>query len=53
MKLFGQANWWMPDWARVVLRLPEPAVAAPTIVDVRDAVPHQRDARAARPKAKT
>jgi RND superfamily putative drug exporter len=22
MRLFGSANWWMPEWARVVLRLP-------------------------------
>jgi RND superfamily putative drug exporter len=25
MKLFGAANWWMPNWARVGLRLPDPA----------------------------
>ena len=23
MKLFGEANWWMPNWTRVVLRLPD------------------------------
>jgi putative drug exporter of the RND superfamily len=22
MKLFGEANWWMPNWTRVALRLP-------------------------------
>jgi RND superfamily putative drug exporter len=22
MKLLGDANWWMPDWTRIVLRLP-------------------------------
>jgi RND superfamily putative drug exporter len=28
MRLFGDANWWMPNWARTALRLPprEPAV---------------------------
>ena len=27
MKLFGEANWWMPDWTRIALHLPvrEPA----------------------------
>ncbi len=27
MKLFGDANWWMPDWTRIALHLPvrEPA----------------------------
>ena len=23
MKLFGNANWWMPNWTRVALRLPK------------------------------
>ena len=23
MKLFGAANWWMPEWTRIALRLPE------------------------------
>jgi RND superfamily putative drug exporter len=28
MRLFGDANWWMPSWTRTVLRLPDPQVAA-------------------------
>jgi RND superfamily putative drug exporter len=27
MKLLGDANWWMPQWTRTVLRLPEREVA--------------------------
>jgi hypothetical protein len=23
MRLMGQANWWMPDWARPLLFLPK------------------------------
>jgi RND superfamily putative drug exporter len=23
MRLLGDANWWMPRWTRVVLRIPE------------------------------
>jgi RND superfamily putative drug exporter len=23
MRLLGEANWWMPDWTRVVLRVPD------------------------------
>ena len=34
MKLFGEANWWMPDWTRAVLRLPEPASDVPTVIDL-------------------
>src|SRR4051812_33008033 len=30
MRLLGDANWWMPEWARVVLRIPQPE-ATPTI----------------------
>ena len=33
MKLFGQANWWMPDWARLGLRLPA-AQPVPAVVDL-------------------
>jgi RND superfamily putative drug exporter len=29
MRLLGDANWWMPDWTRIALRLP-----------VREPVPH-------------
>ena len=32
MKLFGDANWWMPNWTRILLRLPDrepaPQIAA-------------------------
>jgi RND superfamily putative drug exporter len=39
MKLFGEANWWMPDWTRVALRLPESA-PAPKVIDLLEpAVP--------------
>jgi RND superfamily putative drug exporter len=24
MRLLGNANWWMPEWARIVLRIPHP-----------------------------
>lgn len=24
MQLLGEANWWMPNWTRVALRIPEP-----------------------------
>ena len=34
MKLFGEANWWMPDWTRAVLRLPEPSSDVPTVIDL-------------------
>jgi RND superfamily putative drug exporter len=34
MKLLGDANWWMPEWTRTVLRLPHreraPQIAAET-----------------------
>jgi len=23
MRMLGQANWWMPNWTRVALRIPE------------------------------
>ncbi|MDT7571396.1 MAG: putative drug exporter of the superfamily [Actinomycetota bacterium] len=36
MKLFGDANWWMPEGVARVLRLPEPA-SGPAVVDLRDA----------------
>ncbi len=33
MKLFGDANWWMPNWTRIALRLPDrrPAPPAPPV----------------------
>jgi putative drug exporter of the RND superfamily len=27
MRLLGNANWWMPEWARIVLRIPHPIPA--------------------------
>jgi RND superfamily putative drug exporter len=27
MRLFGDANWWMPQWTRIVLRIPRPEPA--------------------------
>jgi putative drug exporter of the RND superfamily len=24
MRLFGDANWWMPEWTRIALRIPRP-----------------------------
>jgi RND superfamily putative drug exporter len=36
MKLFGEANWWMPERIRLTLRLPAPAVG-PAVIDLRDA----------------
>ena len=38
MKLFGEANWWMPNWTRVALRLPEQASSAPKIIDLSEPV---------------
>lgn len=42
MRLIGEANWWMPSWALVGLRLAEPAapvlaVQAPQQSDSLDA----------------
>ena len=33
MRLFGEANWWMPDWTRIVLRLPRRKPAAEIAVE--------------------
>ena len=30
MRLLGEANWWMPHWTRVVLRIPDPEARATT-----------------------
>src|SRR3954452_10607752 len=35
MRLFGEANWWMPDWTRVALRLPKRDRAASLTADAR------------------
>jgi RND superfamily putative drug exporter len=40
MRLMGEANWWIPNWSRVALRLPEDRVIA--LPD--GAVPSQRAA---------
>jgi RND superfamily putative drug exporter len=34
MKLFGEANWWMPSWTRTVLRIPRPKPPAEIAVEV-------------------
>lgn len=41
MKLFGEANWWMPSWLE---RLLPARRETATVVDLRDAVPSQRTA---------
>jgi RND superfamily putative drug exporter len=33
MKLFGDANWWMPNWTRIALRLPDRRPAPPIAPD--------------------
>jgi hypothetical protein len=33
MKLFGDANWWMPNWTRVALRLPDRRPTLPVATD--------------------
>jgi putative drug exporter of the RND superfamily len=33
MKLFGDANWWMPNWTRIALRLPDRRPAPPVAAD--------------------
>ena len=30
MRLLGDANWWMPTWARIALNLPKPTLP-PTV----------------------
>jgi len=46
MRLFGEANWWMPNWTRVALRLPirdlaalHPGVLAQPAIPVLDPGP--------------
>ena len=39
MKLFGETNWWMPDWIRAVLRLPAPGSDVPTVIDLLPSAP--------------
>ena len=34
MRLFGDANWWMPNWTRIVLRLPKPEPVPPVAAEV-------------------
>jgi RND superfamily putative drug exporter len=38
MKLFGQANWYMPGWARVGLRLPPQPANTPQLIDLTQPV---------------
>ena len=45
MKLFGEANWWLPSWTRTALRLPAAALR-PLVVDLRDVLPVQPGASA-------
>lgn len=33
MKLFGAANWWLPTWTRVALRLPEQASGLRQVIE--------------------
>jgi hypothetical protein len=33
MKLFGDANWWMPNWTRIALRLPDRRPAPNIVTD--------------------
>jgi putative drug exporter of the RND superfamily len=33
MKLLGDANWWMPNWTRIALRLPRPEPAPKIAAD--------------------
>jgi RND superfamily putative drug exporter len=42
MKLFGPANWWTPAWLERFLP-PLETAGAPAVVDLRGAVPAQRD----------
>ena len=34
MKLFGEANWYLPEWARIGLRLPEQPASRPQVIDL-------------------
>jgi RND superfamily putative drug exporter len=34
MKLFGQANWYLPEWARIGLRLPRKPEGPPQLIDL-------------------
>jgi RND superfamily putative drug exporter len=43
MRLFGDANWWMPKWTRTALRLPQPDPRA-TILPVSTMIPAQSPA---------
>ncbi len=31
MKLFGDANWWMPNWTRIALHMPKPEPVPPIV----------------------
>ena len=38
MKLFGSANWYLPEWARIGLRLPPQPLYAPQLIDLTEPV---------------
>ena len=46
MRLFGEANWWMPDWTRTALRLPLRPLT-PALVSGMLVIPDQTTASAA------
>jgi RND superfamily putative drug exporter len=46
MRLFGDANWWMPNWTRTALRLP-PRPLAPALVNGVLVIPDQGTASTA------
>jgi RND superfamily putative drug exporter len=46
MRLFGEANWWMPNWTRTALRLP-PRQLTPALVSGVLVIPDQGTASAA------
>jgi RND superfamily putative drug exporter len=46
MRLFGDANWWMPSWTRTALRLP-PRPLAPALSSAVLVIPDQATASAA------
>jgi RND superfamily putative drug exporter len=51
MRLLGEANWWMPNWARVALRVAHPVpltLPADAVIDLT--VPSQRSVDASMPK---
>jgi RND superfamily putative drug exporter len=39
MKLFGQANWYLPEWARIGLRIPPQSAVSPQLIDLTQPTP--------------